>query len=84
MKRQRELFASGASQTMKSRHLTGHAFDFAPVVAGQVTWKTPAFVSIIPLIKAAAAELGVKIESGGDWRSFKDYPHIQLPWKEYP
>ena len=79
MRRQRELFAAGASKTMNSRHLTGHAIDFAPVVAGQVTWKTPAFVPIIRHFKKAAAELGVPIESGGDWRTFKDYPHIQLP-----
>ena len=32
---------------------------------------------------AAAAEK-VAIEWGGDWKSFKDGPHFQLPWAKYP
>ena len=35
-------------------------------------------------VKKAAAELRIPVEWGGDWRSFKDYPHWQLPWKAYP
>lgn len=81
--RQKELFAKGLSKTMKSRHLTGHAFDFVPVLSGKVIWKTPAFPPIIALFKAAALELRIHIESGGDWKTFKDYPHIQLSWKDY-
>ena len=84
MKRQRELVAAGASKTMKSRHLTGHAIDFAPLIAGEVTWKWPPFITLAALFKKAAAELGVAIEWGGDWKSFKDGPHIQLDWKAYP
>jgi len=33
---------------------------------------------------AAPRRLRVPIEWGGDWRSFKDGPHWQLPWAEYP
>ena len=33
---------------------------------------------------AAAANLGTPIEWGGDWVSFKDGPHWQLPHAEYP
>ena len=84
MKRQRELVAAGASKTLKSRHLNGRAIDFAPVVFGEVTWKTPAFLPIIEAFKKAAEALKIPIESGGDWKSFRDYPHIQLPWKQYP
>ena len=76
--RQRELFAKGLSKILNSRHITGHAVDFAPLLFGEVTWKTPAFLPVIEAFKKAAAELGIPIESGGDWRSFKDYPHIQL------
>ena len=82
--RQRELFAKGASRTMKSRHLTGHAIDFAPVVAGKVTWKWPAFHPIAAAFKQAAKELKVRIVWGGDWRTFKDGPHIELDRKTYP
>lgn len=84
VERQKMLVAKGLSQTMRSRHITGHAVDFAPLVAGEVSWKTPAFFPIIEAFKAAGIALGTPIESGGDWHTFKDFPHIQLPWKEYP
>lgn len=80
MKRQRALLAAGASKTLKSRHLTGHAIDVAPVIDGEVRWDWPPFYLIADAMKKAADELGVKIEWGGDWRNFKDGPHFQLPW----
>ncbi|MEQ1865244.1 MAG: M15 family metallopeptidase [Micropepsaceae bacterium] len=83
LKRQRELVAAGASKTLKSRHLTGHAIDFAPVVGGEVTWKWPAFPLIADAFKRAAKELGVAIVWGGDWTSFRDGPHIELDRKVY-
>lgn len=82
--RQKELFASGATRTMNSRHLTGHAVDLAPVIAGQLRWDWPPFYEIAKAMKAAAAELGVAITWGGDWRTFKDGPHWELDWKVYP
>jgi len=84
MKRQRELVAAGASKTLKSRHLTGHAIDFAPVVGGEVTWKWPPFILIAEAFKRAARELGIAIVWGGDWLRFKDGPHIELDRKAYP
>ena len=82
--RQAELVKSGASQTMNGRHLTGHAVDLAPVVGNQVRWDWPLFYPLADAMKAAAAEVNIPIEWGGDWRKFKDGPHWQLPWKEYP
>jgi peptidoglycan LD-endopeptidase CwlK len=82
--RQRELVARGASKTMNSRHLTGHAVDLGAFVGGEVRWDWPLYHRIAAAVKAAAAELEVPIEWGGDWRSFKDGPHWQLPWKQYP
>lgn len=81
--RQRELFAKGLSKTLNSRHITGHAVDFAPILYGTVTWKTPAFLPIIKAFKKAAEELKVPIVSGGDWKTFKDYPHIELDRRVY-
>lgn len=83
-KRQRELVAAGASKTMRSRHLTGHAVDLAAMVGGSVRWDWPLYHKLAAAMKTAAAELGVPLEWGGDWRTFKDGPHFQLPWKEYP
>lgn len=82
--RQAQMVKSGASQTLNSRHLTGHAIDVAPVVGNQVRWDWPLYYPLAEAMKAAAAELNIPIEWGGDWRKFKDGPHWQLPWSKYP
>lgn len=81
MERQRELKASGASRTLDSRHLTGHAVDLAPWV-GEVRWDWPLFYPMAHSMKRAAAELGVRIVWGGDWK-FKDGPHFELDRNYY-
>ena len=82
--RQRELFAKGLSKTMKSRHLVGLAVDFAPLLDdGSITWKWPAFKPVADAFKRAAKELKIEIEWGGDWKSFRDGPHLQLSSKVY-
>lgn len=82
--RQEQLVAAGASQTMNSRHLTGHAVDLGAMVGGTVRWDWPLYFKVADAVKKAAAELNVPIEWGGDWKKFKDGPHFQLPYKEYP
>ena len=82
--RQQQLVKSGASKTMRSRHLTGHAVDLAAVIDGEIRWDWPLYAKIAKAVKQAAAEVKVPIEWGGDWRTFKDGPHWQLPWKNYP
>ena len=81
--RQRQLVDSGASKTMNSRHLTGHAIDIAPLDNGKVSWDWPLYHKLAPVIKEAAEELDVDLEWGGDWTSFKDGPHWQLSWNSY-
>jgi peptidoglycan LD-endopeptidase CwlK len=82
--RQEQLVKAGASQTMKSRHLTGHAVDLGAYVNGSVRWDWPLYNQLAGAMKKAAAELNVPIEWGGDWTTLKDGPHFQLPWKDYP
>jgi len=82
--RQEQLVKAGASQTLNSRHLTGHAVDLGAYVSGSVRWDWPLYYKIADAVKQASAELGVPIEWGGDWQKFKDGPHFQLPRKEYP
>ena len=84
IERQKDLVKAGASQTMRSRHLSGHAVDLGAIVGGQVRWDWPLYDKIAIAMKAAAKQLGVPIEWGGDWTSLKDGPHWQLPWSEYP
>ena len=81
---QRVLVDTGKSQTMKSRHLTGHAVDF--VVAepgGGISYDHHDMAECAAIFKRAAAELRVPLEWGGDWLSFVDTPHLQLPRKQY-
>ncbi|MEX2296264.1 MAG: M15 family metallopeptidase [Dongiaceae bacterium] len=82
--RQKALVAAGASRTMNSRHLTGHAVDLGADVGGELRWDWPLYHRIADAMKRAAEELGVPIEWGGDWHSFKDGPHFQLPREQYP
>jgi len=82
--RQAELFKVGATRTMKSRHLDGHAVDLAALIAGEVRWDWPLYSRLAEVMKAAAHELGVELEWGGDWTTFKDGPHFQLTWSAYP
>jgi peptidoglycan L-alanyl-D-glutamate endopeptidase CwlK len=82
--RQRELVASGASQTLRSRHLTGHAVDLVAYVGAEVRWDWPLYHKIAVAMDAAALTEGVPLEWGGDWPTFRDGPHFQLPWAEYP
>jgi len=84
IERQKKLVEQGASKTMKSRHLTGHAVDVAPYVDGEIRWDWPLYDRIAKTIKQAAADCHITVEWGGDWKSFKDGPHWQLPWKTYP
>lgn len=79
--RQRQLYKKGDTKTMNSRHLTGHAVDLAPY---PLSWDWEYFYPIADAMKQAAEELSVPTEWGGDWKSFPDGPHWQLPWKAYP
>lgn len=84
LERQKALLAHGATTTLNSRHLTGHAADLAVVVAGEVRWDWPLYRRLAEVVKAAARDVDVPIEAGADWTTFPDGPHFQLPWKEYP
>lgn len=90
VEQQKRNVASGASKTMRSRHLPhpkdglSRAVDIAPVIDGEVTWAWPVYHKLAPVIKQAAKEVGVPIEWGGNWKSLKDGPHWQLPWASYP
>jgi len=82
--RQIQLVAAGASKTLNSRHITGHAVDLAALVGGSVRWDWPLYDRIAMAVKAAAADLDVPIVWGGDWKSFKDGPHFELNRNKYP
>ena len=82
--RQQQLYKAGASQTLNSRHLTGHAVDLGAWVGNQVRWDWPLYHKIAAAMKDAAKAHDVAIVWGGDWNSFPDGPHFELDRKEYP
>ena len=63
--RQRKLVAQGKSQTMNSRHLTGHAVDIAPY---PLSWDWEYFYPIADAMKEAAEELDIPLRWGGNWQ----------------
>lgn len=88
--RQRQLVRQGASKTMNSKHLTGHAVDLVPFLDtdgdgdSEISWHWPHYHRLAPVIKAAAKECGVTLSWGGDWRSFRDGPHWEIDPRRYP
>jgi peptidoglycan LD-endopeptidase CwlK len=85
LERQKQLVATGASQTLNSRHITGHAVDLLPIGPnGKGAFDWPLYDRLGPAVKEAAAKEGVAIVWGGDWKKFKDGPHFELDRKVYP
>lgn len=83
--RQKELVATGKSQTMNSRHLSGNAVDIIPV---NTTWQIKEFAPILNAVKQAAVEQGIKLRFGINWKNdpslpietkFIDAPHVEIP-----
>lgn len=76
---QRVKVQKGYSKTMNSRHITGHAVD---IVDRRYGWGGKASKLDFQFwtdLGAAANARG--LEWGGDWKSFKDVAHVQVPWK---
>lgn len=78
LERQKQLVADGFSQTLKSKHLTGHAVDLGCIVDGKITWDKQHYVTLSLAVKKAADELRINIRWGGDFKSFFDGPHFEL------
>lgn len=98
--RQKQLMANGATRTMNSRHLTGHAVDLGAMVGGAVRWDWGLYLKLADIMRSASIAENVPIRWGGTWklltaiqgpitakvlsRSFPDGPHFELPRANYP
>ena len=76
--RQAQLVKEGKSQTMNSYHLKGKAVDIVIYINNKVTWDLKYYKEVANQVKSLAAEKGLKITWGGDWKSLIDGPHFQL------
>ena len=67
-----------------SPHNYGLAWDFAPIVNGKIDWNNlDLFRKCGEIAKKLNFE-GYTLEWGGDFKTIKDFPHIQLKnWKNY-
>lgn len=97
---ERKHVKEGTSQTMNSRHLTGHAVDLVPYneegkpIIGKLgndpaNWQY--FATVSRMMKTAALDLKIPISWGGDWskpnkdgKVLKDGYHYELTWAAYP
>ena len=98
--RQKQLMQQGATRTLNSRHITGHAVDLAPMLDGKVSWDWPLYHRLAEYVRSASISENVPIRWGGTWkllsaisgpitakvlsRSFPDGPHFELPRANYP
>lgn len=64
---QAELVAKGASQTMKSKHLTGDAVDLMGYLGGKGSWELTIYDEVADAMKAAAIKNDVGIRWGAAW-----------------
>lgn len=72
IERQRELVASGASRTMDSKHLTGHAVDLAAFVGPEPRWELNLYYRLALVMRNAAVARGIGVVWGGCWRNLAD------------
>lgn len=83
LERQKQLKRQGATRTLNSRHITGHAVDVFVLVKGVGTWDFKQYKRLAGFVKEAAKLEKVPIVWGGDWITFKDGPHFELSRKVY-
>ena len=66
-KEQEDLVARGASQTMKSKHLTGDAVDVVAYIGSRISWELNLYDDIADAFKEASVREGVGIKWGASW-----------------
>ena len=100
VERQKHLVNQGASRTMNSRHITGHAVDLGALIDGSVRWDWGLYLKLGEVMRAASLAEKIPIRWGGTWkllsaiegpitskilsRSFPDGPHFEIDPKKYP
>tara|TARA_R110000803_G_scaffold90353_1_gene157671 strand:- start:1674 stop:2123 length:450 start_codon:yes stop_codon:yes gene_type:complete len=67
LERQKELVEKGASQTLKSKHISGMAVDLVAYIGPRVSWELKVYDDIADAIRQASKELEVTIRWGAAW-----------------
>jgi peptidoglycan L-alanyl-D-glutamate endopeptidase CwlK len=64
---QEKLYASGRSQTMKSKHLDGRAVDLVAYFGSDISWELNVYDDICDAMAEAARRNSVAIKWGAAW-----------------
>jgi len=67
IERQKALIEKGASQTMKSKHISGKAVDLVAYIGPRVSWELKVYDDIADAMRQAAKELEVTLRWGAAW-----------------
>ena len=65
--KQKQLVESGASQTMKSKHLEGRAVDLMAYIGRRGSWELNVYDEIADAMKEAAIKVDVAVRWGAAW-----------------
>lgn len=76
--RPNEKKVTWVSTPLASKHATGRAVDIYPYPLNMKDSDPKKFEAIAVAMKQAAAELGIKINWGGNWQKTKDLPHFEV------
>ena len=63
----------GVTKLSNHNHQPSRALDFAVTIGGVITWDEAEYKKAGPYFRVRG------LKWGGDWVSFKDYPHVELP-----
>ena len=68
LEKQKEYFTQGKSQTLNSRHLTGHAVDMYALLNNQLDFNDASVLKVADAMIKAARELNVNMTWGSAWK----------------
>lgn len=65
--------ADGITRLSAHNYYPSRAIDVAVVIDGEVVWREALYEPLLALAKRHG------LISGGSWKTFKDWPHIEMP-----
>lgn len=65
--------ADGITRLSAHNYYPSRALDVAVLLDGRVAWREDLYAPLVPLAKRHG------LISGGSWKTFKDWPHIEMP-----
>ena len=77
VERQQILVESGASRTMRSKHIEGRAVDLAAYVGGGLRWDFGLYYKIALAVQKASSEFDIPVRWGGSWTILDDDPDME-------